>query len=297
MQSIFNSIPIAQPGHKHYREGWINIHCPYCKGNKNFHLGYNIQGKYFYCWRCGFHPTLQTFEIILGLPKNEIIQLLNEIDIPIQKVNKVKNEFQLPSPLLPQLSQVHRKYLETRGFDSYEIERLWRVKGTGVVAKLGGVIYNHRIIIPIYWDGEIVNFQARDITGKATQKYMACPDSYAQIHIKRTVYGNQKEWTSMGIGVEGVFDVWRLGYSAVGFYGVNFKPAQVRMIAKNFRRFFILFDSDDAGQLQAERLKKELSFRGVDVYNYILPGSKDPAELTAEQGIQLVRDLKTWKIK
>lgn len=29
-------------GHKHCRPGWVNTECPFCEGNKGFHLGWNI---------------------------------------------------------------------------------------------------------------------------------------------------------------------------------------------------------------------------------------------------------------
>ena len=46
-------IPYFTEGYKYCRPGWVNIDCPFCIGSPGPHLGYNLSGNYFNCWRCG----------------------------------------------------------------------------------------------------------------------------------------------------------------------------------------------------------------------------------------------------
>jgi len=40
---------------RHVRRGWVQVHCPFCRGSQDYHLGYNIDQGYYCCWRCKFH--------------------------------------------------------------------------------------------------------------------------------------------------------------------------------------------------------------------------------------------------
>ena len=72
------SIPLADDSDKHYREGWINTSCPFCTGNPGYHLGFNIDKNYFYCWRCGGHPITKTLSAVLGISFREINDILRQ---------------------------------------------------------------------------------------------------------------------------------------------------------------------------------------------------------------------------
>ena len=87
-----------------------------------------------------------------------------------------------------------------------------------------------------------------------------------------------------------------MGDMGVGLYGVKYKPIQVRLLTQ-FKRIFVIFDADKAGQQQARKLVAELNFRGVGAYNYTLPNGLDPADLTDEQAKNILKDIKTWRIK
>ena len=66
------NIDFASEGHKHCQVGWINMPCPFCKsepGHEGLHLGYNLSGEYFYCWRCGGHPTYKVLSKLLNVPE------------------------------------------------------------------------------------------------------------------------------------------------------------------------------------------------------------------------------------
>jgi len=293
-------IPYVTTNHKHARDGWVNIECPFCTGNKGYHLGFNIQGQFFTCWRCGGHGVNWTLSKVLGVSFREVKEIIKRYGggslIRIVTTKKPKLPFSLPSPLLGDLGEIHTKYLENRGFDPAEIKDKWNVSASGLYSRLDNLDFKWRLIIPIYWNNEIVNFQARDVTEKARNKYLACSENREKLNIKETLYGNPKAWGDVAICVEGIFDVWRMGDMGVGLYGVKYKPIQVRLLTL-FKRVFVIFDADKAGQQQAMKLVAELNFRGVDAYNYKLPDGLDPADLTDEQAKNIINTLKTWKIK
>lgn len=294
-------IPYATEGHKHTRDGWINIACPFCTGNAGLHLGFHLEDEYYVCWRCGGHSIIDTLAKVLNMSYKEIPGIIRQysgkVVVRHTKEQKVRlKAFKLPEPLLPDFTAAHINYLIRRGFDPDEIKQEWKVQASGMYCKLDKLDFKWRLIIPIYWNGKIVNFQGRDITDKAPQKYLACPEERELINIKKTLYGQQQYWHNLGIGVEGVTDVWKIGRAGVSLYGVKYKPTQVRLIAKQFKRFFVLFDPDRAGQTKARQLVAELRFRGVDAHNYKLPEGVDPGSMPYDDARALVKELKTYKI-
>lgn len=293
------NIQTASSSDKHYREGWLNCKCPFCSGHEGFHLGFHLQDEYFVCWRCGSHPQKITFSAVLGVGIRDVGAILQKYSFVLRSPRKtpkvILKPFHLPSGIEEIFPQRHRMYLEKRGFDPDKIISKWGIKATGVYSKLENINYRHRIIIPYVWGGEIVTFQGRDITGKHPLKYLACPEIREKRNIKTIVYGNSKEWGDLGIGVEGVTDVWRLGGLAVGLSGIKYKSRQVREIAKIFKRFVVIFDPEPQAQVQADKLVADLRFRGVDAFKQVL--GSDPADMNQADADALIRQLKTWRVK
>ncbi len=290
---------IAPENHKHYREGWVNVTCPFCSGNPGYHLGWHEEDEYFVCWRCGGHHINETFSRLLNININEVHSILkkyNKFIITEKKDVKIKLQpFKLPSGTQDNLEISHRKYLLKRNFDPDEIQRIWKIKATTTYGKLDDIDYKHRIIIPIYWNDEVVTFQGRDITDKHPMKYLACPENREIKNIKTILYGNQNKWTDLGICVEGVTDVWRFGESSCGIFGIKFKSQQVRVLAKTFKRVAVVFDDDSQAKIQAKKLVSELLFRGVDAFSVTING--DPGGMEQDEADNFVRNLQTFKIK
>ena len=188
------------------------------------------------------------------------------------------------------MKQQHRKYLEDRGFDADYLEQEWYLLGTGPISRLDGTDYKHRILAPIFWDGKQVTFQTRDITGKSNVKYMACPKEREGIHHKHIIYSNPKiSWDSVGICVEGITDVWRLGEQAFATFGIKTTQRQIRLIARQFDRIIILFDDDPQAQQQAKQLQAELEVRGVETIIETIQG--DPGDMPQDDADHLVKQL------
>jgi len=240
-----HNIPYSTEGEKNCHPGWVNVTCPFCDDQSN-HLGYSLEGNHFNCWRCGAHPVKQTLAKLLNINQKEVPAIIKRYGgktyrkEPVVKIRSKSHKF--PSGV-GMMKPNHRQYLRKRGFDPDKLERDWTLFGTGPVSLLDGIDYKHRIMAPIYWDGRQVTFQARDITDRHTLKYMACPADRELIHHKDILYGKQEAWGDTGICVEGVTDVWRLGPQAFCTFGIKYTNTQLRLIAKTFRRVFVVFDN------------------------------------------------------
>jgi DNA primase len=289
------NIETAEEGHKHSRPGWVNVECPFCSGDPGYHLGYNEDDNYFYCWRCGYHRRIDAISKLLNLSYHEAKRLAKEYDIEhsVREEKKISPKIQLKSFRFPsdvsEMKSNHRKYLEKRGFDPERIEKEWGVLGTGPVSQLDGINYKHRLLVLIRWNGENVSFQTRDITDRQKLKYITCPKDRETIFHKHILYGKQEKWTDTGICVEGVVDVWRLGFNAFATFGIEYTFEQMRLMSRLFRRIFIIFDPEPQAQRKAAELKAELLFRGVECRNILL--DCDPGDMKQKDADELVKKI------
>ena len=288
------NVEFVTEGHKHARPGWVNCECPYCSSpstNPGYHLGWNMDEEYYFCWRCGWHPPVKTISLLLNVSISQAIELMNVYGInrTVTTIKKVdKKDFELPSNC-GELSYMHRKYLISRGFNARKIERLWKIKATSHFSILDNINYKFRIIIPFFWNGQMVSFDSRDISNKQLSKYKACPKEREIIEHKHILYGNQEHWIDTGIGVEGPTDVWRLGPLSCATSGIEYTQAQVRIIAQTFKRFAVIFDDEPQAQRQAKKLVAELKFRGVDAWNIKIKG--DPGSLKQSEADELIKSI------
>ena len=141
------SIPYATHG-KNISQGWIGLSCPFCDDHST-HLGFNPDGNYFVCWRCGNHPLIKTFALLLKKSEAETTKLLRDyglnVHMPLQKVQIEKREFKIPTNVV-KLQDYHKNYLIKRGFDPDQLARDFKIQGLGPVAKLDGKNYRNRIL-------------------------------------------------------------------------------------------------------------------------------------------------------
>lgn len=294
------SIDYKTEGHKHCRPGWVNTECPWCVGNAGYHLGYNLQSDIYVCWRCGFHPIAPTVSKLLRISDAEAYSIVKKYGIPIPRRAKeaeVKiraKAHRFPSGTSP-LEDNHKRYLLKRGFDPEYLEKEWRLLGTGPISYLDQgdfqIDYKFRILIPFFWDGIQVSFDSRDITGKHISKYIACPGDRELIPHKSILYGKQESWNpDIGICLEGPTDVWRFGPLSFATSGIKYTPAQVRLIAKIFKRVAVCFDGGESqALLQANLLIGELRFRGVDAFRVDI--KEDPGAMSQKEANYLVKQL------
>jgi DNA primase len=288
------SIDFKTEGHKHCRPGWANVPCPFCTGNAGYHLGYEINGNYFYCWRCGWHAIPYTISKLLGIPVQEAERIIKNYGLLIPTTVKdpvIKTGLKpyiMPSNTEP-LTKQHRRYLESRGFDADLITQTWALVGTGPISFLDGLSFKFRIIAPVVWETQAVSFVSRDITNKQSRKYMVCPKEREIVFHKHILYGRQEHWKDTGICVEGPTDVWRLGPNAFATFGIKYTSTQIRQIAKYFKTVPVVYDDDPQAVVQANKLVAELKFRGVDAFRVDIEG--DPGGMKQEDADYLVKQL------
>jgi hypothetical protein len=289
------SIPYYTEG-KNVADGWVNVQCPHCDDRSN-HLGFNPESNSFVCWRCGKHKTTETIAAILNVSWKESKRIQEQyggytITNAAPKVEIHKRGFKYPSDtheLLPH----HKMYLENRDYDPEQLERDWGLFSTGPMSVLDQINYSRRIIIPIEWDKRVVTFQGRDVTGKNPIKYKACPKPRELIEHQTILGGKQEHWGETGIIVEGFFDVFRLGFSSCCCFGIEYTPAQVRLIAKTFKRVAIAFDYEIQAQRKARKLKEQLGIyyrKKSDVF--IVEGIQDdPGKMKQSEADYLVKQI------
>lgn len=286
-------VPFVSGGaHGHNTVGWINVHCPFCPGTPNYHLGIKEDGSGANCWRCGPHSAITSLSKILNLPERVIREKLKDIGVGPSVVSKeptvVMKAFKYPKPSFA-LKESGRTYLERRDFDPDELVEKWGLLQTGPVSLLDKISYAHRIIIPIRWGDGVVSFQARDITGQSDVKYLACPKQREKVHHKHIVYG-KPEYSEVKIVVEGPPDVWRLGEFAIATMGIKFTMEQVLSMSKLADRFFVLFDAERQAQKQARALASKLRVLGKRA-EIIKLASGDPGEMKQDEANHLVHQL------
>lgn len=287
-------------GHKHCRPGWVNVECPFCTSqfsNPGYHLGATLDGKVFYCWRCGIHWPDESIAKLLNISRSQAKRLIleyagtSQIKIGPQIKTIQTKAYKLPGNITD-LSPAHKKYLEKRKFDPEYLEKEWGLVSTGPISLLesGGkkIDYGHRILAPIYWNGIQVTFQARDVTNKHPLKYMACPKDRELIHHKHILYRHPNEKSKIGICVEGITDVWRFGRKSFATFGIEFTPTQIRLISLIYEKVGVCYDGNEFAALrQANKLISELRFRKVDAFRIDIAG--DPGDMNQLEAEYLIK--------
>lgn len=271
------SIHTASATHKHSRQGWIQIECPFCTGNPGYHLGYNLASGFYSCWRCGGHSISEVVKEFTGKNWSQVKELLKEYDTDIittqhQGPIKRASRISLPKGSSP-MKKPHKQYLRDRNFNALKLARIWGLKGTGPIGP-----YNYRIVAPITHNKRLVSYQARDYTGKSGLRYKACPQELEIMDHKHTLYGLDQCEGRQVVVVEGITDVWRMGPGAVCTFGIKWTTPQLSLLWERFERVYIMYDDDPQAIVQAERMANELAlFPKMSVELCFIKG--DPGDL------------------
>lgn len=291
-------IEFISSGNKHCTTGWVNIHCPFCQGTRNYHLGIPLEGKITKCWRCGKHPIFKTLAKLSNTSEPQVRQLARKYVgmKPITQTTKVsirRKAFKYPSgagELLPQ----HKTYLTKRFYQANSLIETWGIIGTGPLAKLGEIDYKWRILAPIIWEGKVVSFQGRAISDKVEPKYKACPLDRELICHQHILYSHPEcDWSRPVVVVEGITDCWRLGIQAVCVFGIEYLSQQVRAICKmkrkgGDRRLIVLFDDDPQAIIKGRELVADLNFRGMEARQEIIKG--DPGAMGQQEADEMMNE-------
>jgi len=280
---------------KHKRAGWINVQCPFCAGHAGFHLGMNIDEGYSVCHRCGYHHLDKVISVLAHVNFQMANDIRKEYSSGIGQVREQKRHIQRPSsiefpPGIRSLTDKARNYLDARKYDADKLVRDW-----GLLSTAHWGFYKNRILAPIYINNQVVSYQCRDITGKHDQKYLACFQEEEITEHQKCVYGFDSVVGRKCIVVEGITDVWRLGHGAIATFGISFTKQQARMIAINFDRVFIMYDSETQAQEKADELAFLIgsSFKNpVEVVNLpFIVEEMDPGDLLQDDANNLMKEI------
>jgi DNA primase len=252
----------------------------FCKDHSD-HLGISDDG-FYHCWLCDSKGTVIRLvqEIEGGISEVEARSILSGFlrrpeDVRIPR--KTPTLLSFPMGSLP-LQFIHSHYLKKRGYNPKQIVTKYQIQGIGMFGQ-----YPYRIVIPVFRNGKMVNYVCRDITGKAEQKYKACPNKDAVIPLKHCLY-NIDSVKDVVLIVEGPLDVWRMGDGCIATFGTAFTNNQIQeLVAKKIRKAIVMYDAQpETAIIQASKLAGILSgfIREVGLINL---SSGDPGSLSDEE--------------
>lgn len=288
------SIEMAKSG-KHFRTGWVNISCKFCQGHAGFHGGFNIAEGYYNCHRCGAHPLPKVIAILTGANRNTVKDIIKKYSTVSADIRPQDNKKNIPSQIVfpsgtQPLTQKAKNYLINRNFDPDKLSQTWSIQSTSHVG-----FYKHRILAPIYQNNKLVSYQCRDVTGNHPQKYLACHQEDEIIPHQHCIYGLDQTTNRQCIVVEGITDVWRMGIGSVCTFGISFTKQQAKLLAMNFDKVFIMYDSEIQAQEQAEALGFLIgsSFSNpVEIINLpFLVDEIDPGDLPQDIANEIMKEI------
>ena len=303
--------------------GSIGICCPLC-GDDNYHMGINLEKKFYNCWRCGDYDIngrgslFNLIYILEGLDsKAAYRRIVNYSEVTeeqemcvyeaLQTINtrwEIKPEPVIESPQRKlkvnvsgkwkSLKDLNSEFFAEQTFLNYVNFRRFTIDELihwGARAYFSDK-FVMRLVFPVYQDREVVNYVGRDVTGKAQTKYLNCSNDDAIVSMKELLFGLQ--WFTPNpdyvILVEGIFDVMRVGSGmAIASLGLILTDTQKGLLYKlNPKKLFIMFDPE--AWVQAEKIKAELGVFINDIEVVRLPLGKDPADMEQNQLLEIYQE-------
>lgn len=201
----------------------VNVDCPFCGADK--HLTINKANGKVYCWVCNLDigedrkPSL--LDILVestDMSRAEVYGVMKEYmdDEYYEQDDERASILYLPK---------EARRLDTRSRNQEDIVALHYLYNRGIgkkkTAKYGLLVchdgyFAGRIIIPVYFDGKLVNYLGRDYTGENDPRYKNCPNRFSVMRPKEVLYGWDRFKGRHLRLVEGAFDVFRIGDSSLG---------------------------------------------------------------------------------
>jgi len=270
----------------------VNIDCPFCGADK--HLAINVRNGKTNCWVCNFEDVNFTWNGEAKRP-NLAKVLVESSGEKWKDVKKAMEEWgwepwvdsnkspysqsavcRLPKNTSPAIDDsLALSYLLKRGF------------GTDTIIRYNLMCSKHesykaRIIIPIYIEGKLVNYTARDYTGHSPNRYKNAPSFYTIRRLNEALYNYD---SAIGKArhkhiylLEGPTDVWAMGEDSVAVFKSSLSAQQRNMIlASGITSVTICFDRD--AYSRAVSAAEELSPFMPKIKVIHLDSHKDVADL------------------
>lgn len=279
--------------------GWVNCNCPYCDTKKDsFNLGINPVEDYGNCWKCGGHEINEVLALLLNVSVKDVPDIIKPYKgtsslLPSVSTRKaLKSSLSLPSDTF---TSKERKYLKSRDFDPDFLHEKYGVVGGGITGR-----WKFRIIIPIYYNNQLVSWTARSIFSKNELKEMEIP-RYKNLSIEESVINPKDIFFNLDnsrgdtvVLMEGTFDVMRFGDSFICSLGTQLTQKQIELLSKRFNKVYIMFDNEKEAQEKARKFGMQIASMGlevevVDAFSDF--GVNDGAECNARQVYEIRKEL------
>lgn len=230
----------------------IITNCPFCGHDTNYHCYVNPDKEVFHCFKCNESgPVRRYIALVLGVAYEELPKVLGDPlertlsplrlsminhtdDRPLEEI-KLPPECEPLNRLIPYLVQ---RRVPIEWLDRYRLG----------VCKAG--YYQHRLIIPCYFGGKLVYWQARDILNEKhplwrTDKYRKTLNPVGVSASKVIFNWDEALRHDRLIITEGPFDAMRSGPEAIATLGKRISKAQMRMILDGpWREVVFMWDAD-----------------------------------------------------
>jgi DNA primase len=289
-----NYYPLNGRRTKQCSDSFYNMECPFC-GSSGQLLGISRSEGFVTCYFCSSHSAVETIKELGDLSWKQAFDLADKykesaVDEIKHKATKAKGPKKrnktLQLPAHTKLKVSGAEYLKKRGFSVKKM-----VEDFGVVQAKKGTEYTDRIIIPINYEGSLVSYITRDITGEKQNKYKVCPSDDELVDHKDILFNIDNCTEDWVIVVEGSLDCMKFEPSVVcSTLGIKYSQSQANAL-KKFSTVFVLFDSEPKARLQGKLLASGLSLGGVNAYNLQLSGGRDPGDCSYEEMSDLVEHL------
>ena len=302
---------VEGPFGSNVRPGHVGFNCPYCDQDDKYHYAVQVStGRVRGCWRSPDHwrPPAQLIADLCGIPYSQAKSIYEEgaeeyrsdtesLAAQLAALDSDREEAkELPSISWPAESELfyatishpsgapYWDYLAGRGFPD-----------PGPVAKVYGIRWaphgdwSNRLLFPLYrYDGALVGWQGRDITGTSKAKYKIAP---AGMDAAGVVFGWQPNLNGqVAVFCEGPLDALKLDWYAgdrpvnafalLGLAAGSSKLSIMSKIAEHFGQVYIVLDRGE--DIKAMSIRDELSVIGARVAR-VPEGVKDPGDMTPKQ--------------
>lgn len=279
------------PGTKNVGPGFVGVQCCFCDDQSN-HGGFNVEKSYFSCLRCGGHWMPKVVARLTRTNIDEAKRIIKKYSSgQSQQQNTIRQDHKYISaitypPGTGPLTEKAKQYLINRNFDPDKLVSEWGLLSTGHLGT-----FKFRILAPIYLRGELISYQCRDITDKHNTPYMGCPIEESVYFLKYSLYGFDRAVSKKRcVVVEGLTDAWRMGPGAVATFSMNFMPQQVLLLARSFDDIFILYDSGQDAQDQADKLCWQLQGYNKRIEILTLEHG-DPGDLSNDEARNIMQEV------
>lgn len=247
---------------------WVNIDCPYCDKKGHYNLGFNNIGNNYHCWKSLHnYPLTKVLSDILSISQNEVREILKDYNggvniIKKEKFSKVKY-LELPTDTF---TKAEKKYLRERNFNPGYLYKKYHIVGGGIDGD-----WKFRIIIPIYFNGQLISWTGRSILPKGKLQELKIPryknlsNEKSLKNIKELFFNLDNCKSDSVVLTEGAFDVLRFDGNAICSMGTELTESQIKLLQERFKKVFILFDNEIPAQAKARKFGLQLSAIGMDV--------------------------------